>query len=34
MTAPLADDGEEITHVLGCAGGRFAKQPDGGLRAV
>jgi hypothetical protein len=24
MTAPLADDGETITHVLGCATGRFA----------
>ncbi len=34
MTAPLADDGEAITHVFGCAGGRFAPSTDAGLRAV
>lgn len=30
MTAPLAEDGEAISHVVGCASGRLAD--DGGMR--
>ena len=30
MTAPLADDGETISHVVGCASGKLA--PDSGTR--
>ncbi|MEZ5921248.1 MAG: hypothetical protein R3C60_07825 [Parvularculaceae bacterium] len=35
MTAPLAEDGEKISHVVGCASGRFAESATPpGLRAV
>lgn len=33
MTAPLADDGETISHVLGCAAGRLAVEKPN-LRVV
>lgn len=34
MTAPLADDGETISHVVGCASGRFEDEGAPHLRAV
>lgn len=34
VTAPLADNGVEITHVIGAASGRLAVDIDPGLRLV
>lgn len=34
MTAPLAEDGETISHVVGCASGRLAETQGPRLRAV
>ncbi len=34
MTAPLAEDGETISHVVGCASGKLADQGGPRLRAV
>ncbi|MCB2113914.1 MAG: hypothetical protein R3C42_03880 [Parvularculaceae bacterium] len=34
MTAPLADDGETISHVVGCASGRIVDESGPRLRAV
>lgn len=34
MTAPLADDGETISHVVGCASGKIVEELAPRLRAV
>ncbi|MCB2098312.1 MAG: hypothetical protein KDE05_11815 [Parvularculaceae bacterium] len=34
MTAPLADDGETISHVVGCASGKLAEEKAPRLRIV
>ena len=34
VTAPLAEDGQNITHVIGAASGRLAVDVDPGLRLV